>query len=400
MIIYNWVQERRVRTRLDASFGNLGAATSKTTGSPSGVNAARVEPTFGQRGADEPMLTRAAVANPGTSSRHRGGGEDDNAGFELPVKVQKSVPVDEAKANESDQARTSSPRVSTRAPAAAERVVHADGLGAQPDPEIECIIAMQPSHPVAAQALGEALDVRLGKRLRWFGRRSAGMPWQVLRADTAGEFIDIVACLLLADRAGAASVPMLEAFVALVTEVAPGLPATAIAPQVQLEAARAESLDRLCAEHDVQIGLTVLKESTPDIPGTRLRGVAEAAGFRLAGGRFEWVQEETGATLYALQNFRAEPFTPEHLRTSATPGAVFLLDVPRVADPARVFDHMKMAAKRMAHALDAALVDDNRRPLDDQALAAIRAHVAKTAAGLQAVQIEPGSPRAMALFGG
>ncbi|MEP7205693.1 MAG: cell division protein ZipA C-terminal FtsZ-binding domain-containing protein [Casimicrobiaceae bacterium] len=400
VIIYNWVQERRVRTRLDASFGNLGAANSKPAGTPPGANVDRVEPTFGQRAADEPMLTRAAVASPGTSARPRAGGGDDDAGFELPVKVQKSVPVDEAMADESDRAEPASLRDGPGTPPAAERVVHADGHGAQPDPEIECIIAMQPSRPVAARALGEALDARLGKRLRWFGRRSAGMPWQLLRPETAGELIDIVACLLLADRAGAASAPMLEAFVALVTEVAPDLPATVIAPQVQREAARAESLDRLCAEHDVQIGLTVLKESTPDIPGTRLRGVAEAAGFRLAGGRFEWVQEESGATLYALQNFRAEPFTPEHLRTSATPGAVFLLDVPRVADPARVFDHMKMAAKRMAHALDAALVDDNRRPLDDHALTAIRNHVAKTAAGLQAVQIEPGSPRAMALFGG
>ena len=79
---------------------------------------------------------------------------------------------------------------------------------------------------------------------------------------------------------------------------------------------------------------------------------------------------------------------------------MFLLDVPRVADPARVFDQMKLAAKRMAQTLDAALVDDNRRPLDDAALAAIREQVQATAAALREVNIEPGSPRALALFGG
>ena len=107
-----------------------------------------------------------------------------------------------------------------------------------------------------------------------------------------------------------------------------------------------------------------------------------------------------GAVLYTLQNFRAEPFTAETLRLSSTPGAVFVLDVPRVADPARVFDQMKLAAKRMTQTLDAALVDDNRRPLDDAALAAIRQQVQGTANALKAMHIEPGTPRALALFGG
>ena len=79
---------------------------------------------------------------------------------------------------------------------------------------------------------------------------------------------------------------------------------------------------------------------------------------------------------------------------------MFLLDVPRVADPARVFDQMKLAAKRMAQTLDAVLVDDNRRPLDDAALASIRQQVQATAAALAEVNIAPGSPRALALFGG
>jgi len=150
----------------------------------------------------------------------------------------------------------------------------------------------------------------------------------------------------------------------------------------------------------VQIGLTVLKSDAAGIPGTKLRGVAEAAGFKLApGGRFEWVQEETGAIHYTLQNLRNEPFTVDTLRVSATNGVVYLLDVPRVADPPRAFDHMKLAAKRLAQTLGADLVDDNRRPLDEPALAAIRKQVDAAAAALREVGIEPGSPRALALFG-
>jgi FtsZ-interacting cell division protein ZipA len=78
---------------------------------------------------------------------------------------------------------------------------------------------------------------------------------------------------------------------------------------------------------------------------------------------------------------------------------VFVLDVPRVAEPVRVFDQMKLAARRLAHTLAAELVDDNRRPLDDAALVAIRKQVDGAAAALSECGIEPGSPRALALFG-
>jgi hypothetical protein len=53
----------------------------------------------------------------------------------------------------------------------------------------------------------------------------------------------------------------------------------------------------------------------------------------------------------------------------------------------------------LAHTLGADLVDDNRRQLDEAALAAIRKQVDAAAVALREVGIEPGSPRALALFG-
>jgi len=396
VIIYNWWQERRVRARLDSTFSNLGKTEQRVAPASE-----RVEPTLNRRDStDEPMLTRAGAAEATSPSRVAIDDVEDQ-GFELPVKVQARMAATEGRTDvtpdfTSDDEADAEPLLAP----AVERLVHDDKHGAQPDPDIECIVALQPAKPVPVDVIAPALQARLGKRLRWFGRRGVSMPWQLLKPETAGEFSDIVACLLLADRTGAASIPMLDGFAALLAEIAPALPATFIAPDVQREATRAETLDRICADLDVQIGLTLFKPPPGTIAGTRLRGVAEAAGFRLAGGRFEWVQEETGAVLYTLQNFRSEPFTAESMRSTPTPGAVFLLDVPRVADPARVFDQMRLAAKRMAQTLDAALVDDNRRPLDDQGLAAIRVQVQKTADALKAVHIDPGSPRALALFGG
>jgi ZipA, C-terminal FtsZ-binding domain len=276
----------------------------------------------------------------------------------------------------------------------------ADTTGPQPDRDIECMVILQPAKPLGAGALAAGLHARMGKRLRWFGRTAAGSPWVMLHSATPGEFVEIAACLLLADRNGAASHAQLDTFVRVISELAPMLPAALSVPDVAAETDRAEALDRLCADVDVQIGLTVLKPEPASIPGTRLRGVAEAAGFRLAsGGRFEWPQEETGAILYTLQNVRNEPFTVDTLRASATNGVVLVLDVPRVSDPLRAFDQMKLAAKRIALTLGGELVDDNRRPLDDTALAAIRQQVQIAADALKVCRIDPGSPRAQALFG-
>ena len=248
----------------------------------------------------------------------------------------------------------------------------------------------------AADGRGQACP----RRGRCAGRAAPGSPWVLLHAATPGEFVELAACLLLADRNGAASHAQLDTFVRVMSELAPMLPAALSVPDVAAETDRAEALDRLCADVDVQIGLTVLKAEPASIAGTRLRGVAEAAGFRLApGGRFEFPQEDTGAILYTLQNVRNEPFTVDTLRASATNGVVLVLDVPRVADPLRAFDQMKLTAKRIAHTLDGDLVDDNRRSLDDAALAAIRQQVQIAADALRSCRIDPGSPRAQALFG-
>ena len=404
VIVYNWRQERWLRAAIDDAIRPTAATGEPAVESnrPPPRSPERVEPTLGKRSSgDEAMLTRAGTGAAIAAKRVFVDDLQGTGDFEIPVQVRSSIATTDASPPhfEMPPEAQASPPVPPGA-AVTQRVVHADGRGALPDPDIECIIALQPVKPITVGLLAAGLHARLGKRLRWFGRRGVSMPWQLLKPDTTGEFSDVEACLLLADRTGAASVPMLEAFTKLVADLAPSLPAALIAPEVAREAARAEALDRICADLDVQIGLTILKPSPATITGTRLRGVAEAAGFRLASGRFEWVQEETGAVLYALQNFRADPFTVDSLRASSTPGAVFLLDVPRVADPVRVFDHMKLAAKRMAKTLDADLVDDNRRALDDPALASIRQQIQKTAAGLQAVNIEPGSPRALALFGG
>jgi FtsZ-interacting cell division protein ZipA len=384
VIVYNAWQERRIRRRITSAFHKPDAAVAPPDAS------LRVEPTM------RTMPGNAEV---------EGEGDTGTARPRTDVTVAHGRTADTTPAD--DSAWTTPMDVVTRAPDADDQPAvttyaapASDAAGPQPDLDIECMAILQPAKPLGAGALAAGLHARMGKRLRWFGRTAPGSPWVLLHSATPGEFVELAACLLLADRNGATSHAQLDTFVRVMSELAPMLPAALSVPDVVAETDRAEALDRLCADVDVQIGLTVLKPEPASIAGTRLRGVAEAAGFRLApGGRFEWPQEDTGAILYTLQNVRNEPFTVDTLRASATNGVVLVLDVPRVADPLRAFDQMKLTAKRIAHTLDGALVDDNRRPLDDAALAAIRQQVQIATDALKACRIDPGSPRAQALFG-
>jgi FtsZ-interacting cell division protein ZipA len=397
VIVYNVWQERRLKRSLAQAHAPAERIDARAVARASD----RVEPTLGTQ--------RAAAAAPtaveGASAQ--AGAARDSAS-EPPLDV---VPLpasfeitDEDPAERADPASVADALPARDAPVrdapptlGSHRV--APHVTPQPDHEIECLIPLQPAAPIAAGALAAGLHARIGKPLRWFGRPDARSDWERLASDTPGRFAHVVACMLLADRNGAASRAQLDTFARVVSELAATLQAPVTPPDVDRELSRAESLDRLCAELDVQIGLTVQMPESASIAGTRLRGVAEASGFRLSpSGRFELVQDETGNVLYTLQNLRPDPFSAEMLRLTATNGVVFLLDVARLADPVRVFDQMKLAARRMAVNLGAELVDDNRRPLDDPALASIRAQVEAAADALRAVHIEPGSARALALF--
>ncbi len=361
VLIYNWLQERRVRRRMNT-------ALRKSDGTPPGMTRGR--------GRIEPMLNA------------------DDSESSQSVAIQMAPEDDELLPHVADEIPDES--LSHVVPA-----TRAERLGLAPDPDIECVALLQPAQAASTAALGSARPADGAKPVRWLGRRAAGTPWQVIDATTQGPWHEVAACLLLANRGGPVSRAELDSFQRLVSEVAAALGAPNARIDAAAEADRAEALDRFCADFDVQIGLTILKSELGQIAGTRLRGVAEAAGFRInAAGHFEHAQEETGAAMYTLQNYKQEePFSVESLRRMTTPGVVFVLDVPRVSDPVRVFDQMRMAAKRMTKTLEGVLVDDNRRPITDTSLAAIRAQVQVTATALREAHIDPGGPRALRLFG-
>jgi hypothetical protein len=145
--------------------------------------------------------------------------------------------------------------------------------------------------------------------------------------------------------------------VRVIGEIAPTLSAQFAAPDV--ESGGCWKLDALCADLDVQIGLSVVSRTHRDRRHLRLRGVARR---RVHGARWPLQCQRERRRRVAAERPRRR--SGGLAAASATSGVVFVLGVPRLPDPVRSFDRMKLAAKRMARTLGGELVDDFQRPLD------------------------------------
>ena len=117
-----------------------------------------------------------------------------------------------------------------------------------PDHDIECIVALQPvraGHRRRARRRPARADRQAAALVRP-PRRAA--PGSYSKSTRPGEFTEVTACMLLADRNGAATRTQLDDVRAADrARSRRRLPAAFVPPDVDREAARAETLDRICA---------------------------------------------------------------------------------------------------------------------------------------------------------
>ena len=268
------------------------------------------------------------------------------------------------------------------------------------DPTAELVVPFRFKQAVSGQRLLECtngLSGRLTKRLQWVVCDDAGT-WKTLADDGSGLYQNIRATLPLADRQGALAEDELVAFITAAQVLAKegGGELEFVATGECLAHARA--LDDLCASVDVQVAVHVIPRSGGDFAFTKLRGLAEASGLKLAADGNFYLIDEVGNPLFSLANHDAAPFDPEETQSGAMQGITFWLDVPRVLDGAQVFDHLVTVARQLANGLDGILVDDQHNPLADNVLAGIRAKVAEIQTTMAQSGLPAGGRRALRLF--
>ncbi len=272
------------------------------------------------------------------------------------------------------------------------------GASGRLDPGIDFIATLEAPAAVAGEAVSTAIVDSLAspaKAVGWEGYNAQTASWEPLAA--AGEYRRLRAGLQLADRNGAASEQDLSDFSAMAQAVAAAIGASCTLAEAAAAVERAQQLDALCADVDVQIGLNLIARGGA-LSGTKIRAFAEAQGLALErGGRF-CRRDEAGLELYSLRNMDPPAFSAEGMKTLTTMGLTLLFDAARVPGGIVAFDRFVEFTRALAEALSAGIVDDNRRQLDEAALGRIRAQLQTLYASMDQQGIPAGSSLALRLF--
>ncbi len=266
------------------------------------------------------------------------------------------------------------------------------------DAETDYIAEIEVKDPVGAEELAELFRRKFdfGKPIGVYGLNIDSGCWEEPHARP--KYRNFKVGLQLADRSGVVNLAKLSEFRDLVVETASRLQASSLCPDISEAHSRAIQLDKFCAEVDMLIGINVMSRGEETFAGTKIRGLAEAAGFKLeSDGTFKYFDEH-GNHLFSLCNHEPAVFLPDGIRHLSTHGITFLLDVPRVAQGKQAFDQMIMIAKSFAATLGGVIVDDKRLMLNDAGFDKIRKLLQEIRAKMEARQIPPGSERASRLF--
>jgi hypothetical protein len=264
---------------------------------------------------------------------------------------------------------------------------------ALPDEALDYVIALSPARSLPAAAFLEywaPLEHRFAKRVLAAGREEAGTWTRIAHGDPAA-YDEFRTALQLVSRAGIVSEGALIEFRSEVENLAATLGASTLAPEMKQAMDRARELDQFCADADIQIVLNLVPAAGSGFPNAKLDAAITAAGLgRLADGQHA-LRDAQGRVLYTVFAVAGE-------RNGEVAKLAFSLDVPRVPEVRKTYDSMVRFARQLTAGLGGSLIDDNGRPLDEQALAAIGAELDAVRQALDGRGLPPGGPLALRLF--
>lgn len=223
--------------------------------------------------------------------------------------------------------------------------------------------------------------------------------WTLLKEVSPHQKVSKIACSIqLADRSGAISRNLLNRFQLAVSEINKLLNAQLAWQETGDILSKANALDAFCIEVDKTIGFHLVHGEQGAFTGTKLKGLAEAQGFRLSSdGSFKYF-DENGHPLFIMFNRENFRFNVEMLRNSVIKGITFQLDIPHVAENGHAFNQMVQVAKQMNIGLNAMLVDEGNKVLGDAQLEKISQQLKAIHSNMLARGIVPGSESAVRLF--
>lgn len=347
--LFNWLQQRRLRQRLERTFG-----------APHDDVLLRPAPSAANGGQRVEPLLQPPPQETASASAERG-------------------------APEADAQKSQAPAVQPGA--------------ACFDEKIHFIAYVDATAPISDAAVSELLGstAACGKPVRAAGFNAQTGLWEDL-GQIGSRYSRLCLALQLVNRSGPASPAQLATFCEAVARCADKIPASVALADTQEAQARARELDGFCAEVDVAIGINIVAPAGGQFAGTRIRALAEAAGFKLEPEGVFHYRDDERRTLFTLDNHEPAPFIPEQIKSLSTGGITLLLDVPRVGDGLAVLDRMVEIGKSLAQSLGGRLVDDNRVALNDAGIVKIRQQLKSIQDAMAGHDIQAGGERALRLF--
>ncbi len=253
---------------------------------------------------------------------------------------------------------------------------------AELDPRIDVIAELDFATPRGAEEVAELVaGMGLARMAGCDGFNREAQAWEALVGDT--QYAKARVGLQLTDRSGPIREADLSEFQRSIEALAADCGAQLAWTGSQNPLTNAAQLDAFCAEVDVQIGISLVAGTT--FAETKFRGLAEANGFKREDDAVFRRRDDNGLELLTL-------------RQSAPAAVSLMLDVPRVPREAAAFGLMAHCARTLAKGLEAKIVDDNQRVLDDAMLTRIGQEIAGVQGRMEAAGLPSGGPLALRLF--
>jgi len=272
---------------------------------------------------------------------------------------------------------------------------HPDALmdAQEPDPATEVVIEIAFQGPMLGEDLVPLLQPLRSagrKPVRIFAQDSEGQLEAGLRPE--GQYVSVHLAVQLANRSGALSAIEWSQIWNRAQSLAEQLEGAIEGPDQQFVLEAASKLDDTCAGLDTQVGLTLLLGSMRPVP--EVSAAAQSMGFVPHKGGLAWLGDY-GLVCFTLSRADAESFDAG---MAGVDRLSLLLDVPCSPVDTRSFGKMTEVGFELARRVGAELVDDQMRPVQAGAEAAIDERLKTLYAQLEKAGFSAGSPRARRVF--
>ena len=266
------------------------------------------------------------------------------------------------------------------------------------DRRIDCVVPIRLSGPIAgekASPLAQRLRRAGSKPVYIEGKPEGGEAWELLQ--NAQRYEELRAAVQLANRGGALNELEFSEFVSGVQQFADAIDGAPEFPDMLETVSMARELDAFAAQCDAQLSINVLSDGAP-WSANYVQAVASQDGLLLSRDGTRFVKLDGKQSPVFMLQFGDTNFLRDDLTYKGGQMITLILDVPVAEEDILPFRLMCDYAKSLAERIGGRVVDDQRRPLPEQALLAIEKQLMTLYARLEEAGIPAGSAATRRLF--